>query len=325
MKVLGSVHVKVSELFIPGGWDPLTLSAQAIELAHSIKRIGMLEDPIVRKSDMRVLTGRHRVAATMINLVKTIRVKLVECTDLEAQIAGATADAVRRHDPAERAELMLRLVDLYEQQSIEEDASREEPVQSGEIRISARPRKKKRADPKPRRTPRSRARAQVAKEFGVTEREVRRKEQQANEPDPVGHIDLIGMTVGTEFLKQVGFIQHRHRRAVQHLKSAQAELTRLRNAEAGFPEGRLQRESQSVHDATALVLSMVPSSICPYCKGLTGLIEKCATCLAAGYVGESIVAQAPKELLDEKEIAVAVDGKMVPLEDFLASQPSPWE
>lgn len=161
----------------------------------------------------------------------------------------------------------------------------------------------------------------LAQKLGISERTVRRAE--ANGEQAVAlttEIDTIGMTVQEEFLVQVNEVAIYLRKAASHLRAAQQQLTYLANSTLGYPESRVQRLHELAQHATAAVLDAIPTSLCPYCKGLPGVIEQCATCLTLGYVGDGIRLHVDRELLDADNPMVMVSGRRVLVETYLEEQ-----
>ena len=166
-------------------------------------------------------------------------------------------------------------------------------------------------------------RRQLADKLGVSERTVRRAENLGENVLVATEIDTIGMKVADAFIEDLNEIAVFMRRAASQMRAAQSQLTMLANSSLGYPERRLDVLHEMVSSATAAVLDAIPTSLCPYCKGLPGLIDQCATCLTLGYVGDGIRAHCDRELLDADDPVVIYQGKKMPADRYIAEHTLP--
>jgi hypothetical protein len=180
-------------------------------------------------------------------------------------------------------------------------------------------------DPPPR--PRTREarertaeRKKLAEKLGVSIRTIQRAEMRDAERTVTIELDTIGMTVDETFLNHVGRVDQYFRKASYALRTAQQELSRLANSKLDFPTRRLEYLREKAHELTNMILDTRPTSLCPYCKGLPGLLEHCAVCLTVGYVGDLVRSVCKKELLDSSAPIVMANGKETSVDDYLSRQ-----
>ena len=283
MRVITTKRVKLGSLVLPSDFGKRLKEPRIAERAKSIDAVGLIHEPIVRASDMRVVAGEDRVAAHFALKRRDILCKMVECTDEELKAIQSAENVQRRHDPKEQAQLIAARLDVYEAEV--------QPVPPDEPR--------KRGQPKSDRT---KARERLAAELGVKAETLRKTEWKAEraspEPKPV-ECRALGMTLSPEFTAKVGAAQAHIDAADSALRLAQTHLGRLgSDAIAGFPEGRLARLKSDAHDVAVRVRGARPCSLCPWCKGLDGYQEQCPACQATGYITQSQEVSIPRELLD---------------------------
>jgi hypothetical protein len=319
MQVLGIKRVKIDALKLPGNWHKLVASEETGRRARSIDREGLIHEPLVRKSDMRVVAGRQRIAAYASLGREEIEVKFIEATDHEcARLEIAENLERRQYESGEINKLTKQLVDLCE---MEETETPVPPPKRG----PGRPR-----------TPRSPARERVAQQRNVKPESVRKAEQRAkaaeqaaaaeselaaNEPlrSP---IDLLGMAVDDQFIAQVTLVCQLVTDAMRHAKASQACLSHLANSDmAPIQTGALDVVREKVADAIDRIKGHVPKMLCPSCKGIEVLVANCVSCHGTAYVTESQLDFIPKELLDPDDPKVLVGRKFEPLSKYLPDEP----
>ena len=168
----------------------------------------------------------------------------------------------------------------------------------------------------------TKARERLAKELGVLADTIRKKQIKVRKKSKEAVTDLkpLGMNLSPEFMAEMAKAQAYIDQCDTHLKQAQGRLRCLRNDKTiNFPEARLERAWEEIHDAAIHVRGLRPVSLCPWCKGMEGVQEACAACQGAGYITQSQEHAVPLELLDEDEPKVMKGGKLIPL----GSQPAP--
>lgn len=314
MKLIGFEEVPIDMITVPDNWEAIKASAGAAEIAESANRIGILHEPIVRKQpgDLKLIAGRHRVAAQELRGATSVFCKVIECTDEEEELITAEENTQRWHDPAKRADIQRELIKKYTRLfTVRPDLAPPDPP----------PKKRGKAQL----TPASKANAVVAKLTGQKPATVRqrswreRKKAQVTEPPPgvrVPSIQTFGIACIDEYLDGIDTIRGHLLAAWDLCKRAQAELTKLEGKDL-YPKGRLSALKSQVHDVTALVGEAVPVSLCGYCKGLPGVTEDCAACLRSGFMGADAIERVPAELMDETAPMVRVQGKLVSVDEML--------
>lgn len=327
MKVIGFKTIPLTTIVLPGDFRSRLELDHVREKSKSIEQVGLLHEPIVRKADMRLLAGEDRVAAMY--LLCTERgdeprclVKLVECTDEEAQDVRDHENVYRRHDLAEQRATLARIVERKAEQIAIANAPK-----------CANPKHEGMGRPK---LPTTIAREQVAKALNTSPRAIEaaihRFEQQQmatrpvhERPKPVPTIKTLGIELGQEWLDEVTTIQAHLTACANRLRSAQVDLTAVRDMHGGtqpaYPQARLNRLYELIHAAAFEVRAAIPESLCPFCKGLSGIQEECAACVTLGFVTGQQMAQVPAELLVEGPEARVLHHGRTWLVSELALQP----
>lgn len=298
MKTIGIKTVSIALLSNPDEFMGRVDLPRIVERAGSIKDLGMLHEPIVRESDMRLLVGRDRVAALVKLEKKDAKVKLVECTDREAKLMEDTENLARRHDPQEQAEAMARMLALYTEQE------------------AAKPGKRDRAGrPLGSKTAKGKARDRLAAEVGVKPEAIRRREYRAKEkergatikqsdaglpPIPTdATILLLGMDQPMAFLAQCKAIQEYLTEASGKVRGSQMILNQLRSAELPKPAALVNRLYEDTHALAVELKASKPFALCGYCKNLAGVVDECNGCSCCGWVTEAQHKATSKQFLAE--------------------------
>lgn len=312
MRIIGLQEVAVA--LVSGGLESRTALPRVKQLAASADVLGViLHPPNIRHKDMRVVTGRDRIAAEMIRGKETLLVQLVDCTDAEANVAEEAENAFRRHDYDEQANAIANVeritVELmHERAELAARSFRGRPT-----------------------TPAGYARRAVSEATGVgvdalIKREQRAKARKGREAaaanpekaEPV--ISTMGFECEPRWLTQVAEVKKRMQSIVNKLEATQRELTSLRNkvAEEQLPF-HLPRAAglvTEVQAAAKLARDLLPVSLCPYCKDLPAVRELCLSCMGTGCATEGAMRDIPKELLREGANAMVLcQGKIVSVYD----------
>lgn len=275
--------------------EPLTAA-----LADSIALLGQLHEPLVRRGDtFNVLHGNRRIAAAIRLGKKTVLCKLIDCTDLEAEA--------------------VRLMDTI-------------PMQRQEGNVAnamERVRLEQRANPDKRRGgrpvgPGKAAREAMAAALGLSPKamEVRqerekRAERAGDVPKTPGAeaaaatISVLGMEVDKAFLTAVLAAHEYVSTARQYAVLCQGALTRLANSGTPYPRRRTQQMRLAANELSTFIASQLPSSLCPWCKGVPTVMEKCAACSGVGIIVAEQEERVPSALREEAQPMVSVHGKYV--------------
>ncbi len=318
MEVLGFRTIAISKIRLPGGFEKRLKTDRVKGLAKSIVDHGLLHEPIVRKSDWKLVVGADRVAAHYVRGRQTITVKLVECSDTELEILQREENLMRRHDPEEQRRLTTELVAFYEKELFER--SLEDPTVLKAVRGSYH-------------SPYTAAVTKVAKLTGVNPESVKRtmkRQKKRSGPRPIP-IRTFGMVLEPKFLEQVRTAHDWLSEADTQLQAAQKALTKLESSGVPFPAALLKRLHAEVHQVCAEVRSSRPDMLCPYCRGIDELQDQCDYCFRFGFITAAQSKQVPVELLDEDNPKVMVRGVLRDIGDFVAPEPklevegeTPW-
>lgn len=269
------------------------------ERADSVEQWGVVYRPLVRQRDLLLVDGADRVATYLYLQKEEIEVEWVDCTDEEAHFIRRHANAQRRHDPDEQAALLLE--DLN---AVQVAVMNEAPW----IRRS---------------TARAASRRLLAESRGLTERTLASKEQYSSKrlepkekPEKGPPVKELGMELDPEWAAQVHEVHGMMRSAASHLTKALTVLNKLNRSELPYPRARLQRLIAETKDLGAETRRAVPHSLCPYCKGIEQLQEKCSACGHQGFILDEQKEGIPARLWDHHYPVVATDGIYRPVEDF---------
>lgn len=320
MIVLGFKKLRIHLLNFRGDFRDLLESPRIAERARSVARLGILSEPMVRKRDMRVIYGHDRIAAAIHCKATEVLCKLVDCTDDELREIELTENTHRRHDPDTSAEALNRLLDLY-QEAIEEE--KRSPIANEPYPQLVKP-------PSGRKpSSRGLARKRLAVEFGVDEKSIRKREQRHRqnekarlkaEAEASGYVPiaLLGMEVEEDFKEKMRALRVAMDRACVHAQRTLTELATIKREQLPFDALKFSRLYEELRVASAELRAHRPTSLCPYCKGLSGVQEGCTACLQTGWINEMQSATVPKDLWIEGERAVvAVAGRYEPVSQHL--------
>ena len=319
MMHVGWREVPIASLRLPGDWRQVLDAPGVPAMAESQKLVGILHEPIVRESDKRLLVGRHRVAAALHNGEEKVTVKLVECTDQEAELMAAIENGYRKHLSSEETR---KLVDfLAERIAILRNEKGKETV--------LEPRRKKGR----LKLPRTVAREMIAQAHNRTPEAQRKSEQRfaKKQKELMGAIDNdadLGINapwaeLDDDFKRQTNKVLHQTHDIRQLLSRAIGKLTQL--VESGLPvhQARLNRLKEDLALCSKVMSGLMPSDLCPFCKGIEEVQKNCGGCAGTGYVTANQRDGVPKELWEVGEKAVVmVQGKMKPFESFFPKEPT---
>lgn len=296
MRVLGLDVVPVVAL--TGEWHAILGEPRVAILARSIEAGTQLQEPMVRRSDMRVVFGNGRVAAHQLLKRPTVMVKLVDCTDHEASIAKEMENAHRVHNQAGQREAEDRLVAM-----LLESAPELPEAHRG----------------KGRQGPRTRAGWAIAEASALTGTPVgtlKLREYRKRKPLVELKFDDI-RSFGRPWTKasweQVEKACFGVQRTAKMLVEANAALSRLKAA-APVQAARIGRIQADLSELANSLKGLIPVSVCPTCKGLKDVQAECVACETTGLITKNQALQVPKKLWDP--CVVVYRGKEALVEDF---------
>ncbi len=308
MKLLGFATRRIEWLRLPGNWPALLSDPDTLRIAKSLELVQQLHEPIVRKRDKLLILGRKRVAAHHLRGETKVVVKLVECTDEEAWTMERVENAARAHDPAAQAAATLELMAKFEQESA-----------------------KPKAPSGPQETAVGDARKRVAGILGIKPESVRKRIQRTKRPNkehPTCPETVIAnlttwVVMDPEFEGKVNEVKNVIQRSDNKARAILSDLTAL--AQSGLPihterVGRVYADLREVFDR---LRSLMPRSLCPFCKGVESILETCPACLGTQYIVSAQEGGVPERLWDTKDAVVSVNGQLQPLRQFFQGDASP--
>lgn len=329
MIILGTRTVRLDQVEMPGDLRQRIGTPNVEDLEIDLGRWDRyIHDPMVRvlpDGRMLIVCGRDRFAAAY-HLGRTeLEVKLVECTDEEAEELEIVENLKRRRE--DDAGLRKAYVDLLARRQEAEAAAYGKA--GGHL-----------PDERPGRpaTARGKAREEAAKRLGVSknaleqqERRQAKKEEEAAKQLRLGAwgaddedeqpeerlpppVELLGTEPPAAMLTAVSDIQRLLDEADRQMRLVQATLSKLKGVALALPEGTWQRLYKEAHTLAHDVRGARPVSVCPFCKLVTGLQEVCTACATNGYIVEDQSQGVPPELLDVGARLVAQRGRFIPID-----------
>jgi len=287
--VIGHKSIPLSRLRLPGTFAKLMAEPRIEKRATSIAAWGIIHEPIVRRSDWKVIDGLDVIAACFRLGREHEIMKVIDCTDAEAVSMRLEANTQRRHDTQEAEQLRDQQWRLFLAEA-----------QAPKKRNKAGSGKKGRPL-----TDKGRARRALAKRRGVTPETIRREEYRRKEvskdlfgllPDEPT-IETLGMDLEQKFVGEVNEIQKSLHKVDYVIRRGLAHLQHIRSAKLPFPAELLDRLYAALAEANQSIRASRPASLCPWCRGLGGAQQYCVSCRGNGFVTEAQLEGAPKELL----------------------------
>lgn len=320
MKIIGLKSVPISKLKLPGNWTKILRDPEVQARAASIKQVGLIHEPVVRKSDMLLIAGRRRVAAHLRNGDKSVMIKLIECTDHEAAIIEQAENAERTHDSDKQGSAQARLVELLAKEISEREGVRLKGPGRG-------------------RTAKGRARELVAASRGVSPNAVRQAEYRERKraesrgqpaakapkvPAAAPLIRTFGIHLEAEFVRDLKELQDLNEACERAATAALQAVKQLRKRYAepadglppfAFPE-TYDKALDLLSQASSEIRGLRPVSVCPSCKAVDEISEECGHCRRLQYITRRQEPLVPAHLLDERNPVVVHKGQEKPLSEF---------
>jgi hypothetical protein len=130
---------------------------------------------------------------------------------------------------------------------------------------------------------------------GIEPRRVRKGERE--------RFDYLGVEVSESFRRMLGNIAGILKTAQYAVSAVRGQITKLAG---NYPHpapivGRLLNNLNETHDA---LKALEPVGICPWCKNVAGLRERCTACFSSGWLPASKQAIVPK-LLQQTDVTMA--------------------
>lgn len=162
-------RIRIAAIKLPGNFATRRAAPEVAERAESIKRLGVINLPVIDGDTGRLLAGHDRIAALMELGEKTVEVRTWQGTEQEFREVQIAENLHRRHD--DKAALTAELVRIREGE-LPDAASNNSPRRPGRPKL-----------------PRTLARESVAREQGTTVEAVRKAESRdaaKKAPPPIG-------------------------------------------------------------------------------------------------------------------------------------------
>lgn len=331
--------VKVSALRLPGDIEQRRKQQHVVELGKSFSASGgqPAEPPVVEAGTMRLICGADRIAACLNEGVSMVDVLPVEGSPEALERLSLVENVRRRHGGHDHE--IARLLELehpapaqtfpeVEDEDVPWDASGVASNTADMVRaMNAEDEAAKRIEPEPPLAPKTKGRPAspkteavraVAKATGKTEAAVRAADYRANATSkapssPVAAcIDTFEVSVPPEVLRDAQEHLSVLEEVCRTTTATQAALTRFSDCHGVM----LLRIKEPLHDAGALAKSLMPASVCLWCK-CTKHRKGCPGCKGRGW----LTAGELKSVTDERLKAVGalagiwVDGKWVKLSE----------
>jgi hypothetical protein len=306
---------KLALLRFPGDIREMMEQDDVKELARSIKEIGLLHPLIIRKVSRgakEIIAGRHRAAALLRLKRDLVECRLIECTDLEAELISAMENAHRRHNKEERDAYMVRLVDLHLE--VQQERANETSVE-----IS------KQGHRKGLKVTKQQAYEKIAKTLGIKPESVKHAEYRDKRKKRGGKkampgVKTLGMEVNDAFQSGTCAIQQYISDVDWYMRGAVKKIGQMEKASVGFPVGIAERLKDEARSVARLAREFSPTHLCPHCKGLSGYQDRCTACQGHGWVGKGVMDTVLPELVEEGDPCIMVQGRLERVVDILDAE-----
>lgn len=280
--------VEIGSIRTPSGFRLRMEDVGVVRMAQSIRTAGIVSPPCVRASDMRLVSGEDKVAACLILGLKQVRCRMIECSDQALSLARNVEYEYRGSDVGEQAAAINALLDQVER----EVKAEPEPPSRG---------------PGGRPSPRGEARRRVAAVIGKSEaalakHDSRQRNHTAPRPKvakPEGwKLDGYGFDVPAGVQERAARIKTAMETADTHARTIQRVLAGLADEFS---------DSVTIHElarrAGAVARALVPTHLCPWCKGNEHAMRCCGGCFMRGFVAEKEFEAADERLRTERLIS----------------------
>lgn len=287
-------EVALAKIVAPGDVKRRQKEEHVKLLAASIRELG--DKPqnaiVVRKvrGGWEIIEGRDRFSALLLNGARKTWLHVVaEATDLELLKCEIHENLHRRHD--DKSALTKALVDRAEALVLRHASPKSSPHRPESSRGEAR---------------RIVAEAEGTSKLVVAKRDLRARAREdgaadsrataraAAAPSPLPPIETWGAPLSDEVRTVVVAQQAAFREVDRLARAAQAALTKLR--EVCPIGGAEQRLTDAAHQLGALARSLIPTHLCPCCKGIKCELT-CKLCKDRGFARAEQMADVPPELL----------------------------
>ena len=304
MNVLRLKELQIARLRLPGDFPRRVEEEKGKDRVRSIRAHGLIHPPMVRVETQEVITGVFDIAAMVAAGETKVRCQLVECTDEELQILREQEVLQRKRlSPEERHAAVDRYTLLLERQ--EERRIVEERIRDPE------------ANSKLFRRPKTAARERLAETLGVSVDAVKQRELRARKrlreigpfDGPEEAFKRFGMELTEEFEDRLMAAKAGLRKITNALEVAQRAMGALKKAKLDLPETRTKRLQAMIDEAVKWSKACKPVGLCPYCKGIPEVCNKCLSCNGSAVLFGNQVEGILPELKNKESPVVYVQGE----------------
>jgi len=298
-------QVRMSTIKFPADIREMMLWPDVKTLAESISQFGQFHPIMIRYKTKQIIAGRHRAAAMLLLKKDYIEAKVIECSDLGAELLALAENAHRRHNTTERDEVMEELVRMHLEYQ-EEEAKKTPYDKLG--------RKKK---PSLKDAFEKVAELVDMKPTTVERRHYDRKKKRRGHSKSVPGIDSLGFKLTKEYRLAMNAVQEMTQSFEWHSKKLISILNKLDKSQGGFPFEVSERLREDVRETAKIMRSFRPTHLCPYCKAQAEYQKTCRFCYGLGWVGAHVIQDTPSELMDPSNSYVLVGNKLRSLDDVI--------
>lgn len=302
----GERVVVVEKMNLPGDIRHRAMLPHVIQLAKEMRQGLILALPVIRKGAKGKWApvteySKDVCAAHFVAQWPELHGREVSCSEAEARLL----DLAEKHR-GERDERKLEALS--------------EEIDRVHADILANPQHPPTAVKGRRRTPYSQAVKEVARAAGIQEKSLLRAHRRRNqglEPEPVlpaepSILDL-GMPLSRDFLDKVCAVQGAVTAALDGVTRVRRAMQKL----DALPYPKHAIVLADLDELTERLRKYWPFSLCPYCKGLSGVQEGCAACSMQGWLGKGQIDGVPDKLWDKVDRVVMVGGEAKRVADLL--------
>lgn len=313
MNVLRLKELRIDRLRLPGDFPQRVEAEKGKGRARSIGECGLVHPAMVRSESLEVIVGVDSIAALVAEGKEMVRCEIVECTDAEMRM-------LRIHEQLQATHLKpQQILDLHGEYLLlaEEQEKRfvvEAKIKDPELNLGAVMRHK------------GRAKERLAESLGVTvyalskaAERARKRLREQGELAPEEKLKKFGMVLTDEFVERLAIARKGMIKVTQALASAERALAALRKAKLDLPSTRVERLQAMLDESLRYSKASTPVGLCPYCKGLPQLCNKCLSCNGSAMLLKNQEDGVLEELRDTDNPMVYHEGEVVPVGAFAES------
>ncbi len=301
IKHIGIRHIPMRRMKLPGDWRSICQRPAVTEMMKLIALSGgkPIHPPTLQMPDYKLIAGRTRLAALTMMGKQEAEVKLIACSDMEAEMISDLEDCARRHDTTEQDAKTLNIIRHMTALGQEGE---------GLTEIQAR----------------QSARRELAAHDGVQSDTIRKREDRAKaqedalaaaaEAGPVYPIETWGLPMSMDAAARAGLIQSHLKKVRGHMHAASMAIGKMVKDDLPFPDPIIDDMKEMIGNVRDACDMHTPTHLCPYCKGRQEFKRECQECHGRAWASRLGMAKnVPAQLLSANY--VWSDAKLVILAD----------